>query len=163
MLILLCLFIALPIIEIAVLIQLGGFLGLWPTLGLILFTALVGAILVRSQGVLTFLSVQQRLQRGEVPAQQIIEGMLLAVAGVLLLTPGFITDGIGMLVLLPIPRARLAHYLMGYLVVNTMSGPDSFSHQSSQSRPNAEGDTFDGEYEYKEQKDHPRDDSNRLN
>ncbi|WP_217525582.1 FxsA family protein [Vibrio metschnikovii] len=163
MLILLCLFIALPIIEIAVLIQLGGFLGLWPTLGLILFTALVGAILVRSQGVLTFLSVQQRLQRGEVPAQQIIEGMLLAVAGVLLLTPGFITDGIGMLVLFPIPRARLAYYLMGYLVVNTMSGPDSFSHQSSQSRPNAEGETFDGEYEYKEQKDHPRDDSNRLN
>lgn len=163
MLILLCLFIALPIIEIAVLIQLGGFLGLWLTLGLIILTALIGAILVRSQGVLTFLSVQQRLQRGEVPAQQIIEGMLLAVAGVLLLTPGLITDGIGMLVLLPVPRARLAHYLMGYLVVNTMSGTDSFSHQSSRSRPNAEGETFDGEYEYKEQKGRQRDDSNRLN
>lgn len=163
MIILLCLFIALPIIEIAVLIQLGGFLGLWPTLGLIILTALIGAILVRSQGVLTFLSVQQRLQRGEVPAQQIIEGMLLAVAGVLLLTPGLITDGIGMLVLLPVPRARLAHYLMGYLVVNTMSGTDSFSHQSSRSRPNAEGETFDGEYEYKEQKGRQRDDSNRLN
>lgn len=156
MLILLFLFIFLPIVEIAVLIQLGSLLGLWITVGLILLTATVGAILVRSQGVKTFLGVQQRIQRGEVPAQQILEGMLLAVAGVLLLTPGFITDGLSLIILLPKLRARLAHYLMEYLVVNTITTNQSFEQHRSRTQPGA-GDTFEGEYQRKDDSESPPD------
>ena len=80
--ILLLLFIFVPIIEIGLFIQVGGFLGLWPTIALVLITAFVGASLVRSQGIQTLMSVQGRLQQGEMPAQQILEGVMLAVAGV---------------------------------------------------------------------------------
>lgn len=87
--ILLFLFIAVPVIEIALFIQVGGVLGVWPTIALVLLTAIVGASLVRSQGLQTLLTVQQRLAQGQLPAQQILEGVMLAVAGVLLLTPAF--------------------------------------------------------------------------
>ena len=120
--ILLLLFIFVPIIEIGLFIQVGGFLGLWPTIALVLITAFVGASLVRSQGIQTLMSVQGRLQQGEMPAQQILEGVMLAVAGVLLLTPGFMTDALGMLVLLPAPRAMIAKKMMEKMVVKNMSG-----------------------------------------
>ena len=120
--ILLLLFIFVPIIEIGLFIQVGGFLGLWPTIALVLITAFVGASLVRSQGIQTLMSVQGRLQQGEMPAQQILEGVMLAVAGVLLLTPGFMTDALGMLVLLPAPRAMIAKKMMEKMVVTNMSG-----------------------------------------
>lgn len=82
--ILLVMFIFVPIIEIALFVQVGGMLGMWPTIALVLITAFVGASLVRSQGIQTLMSVQSKLQQGELPAQQIVEGVMLAVAGVLL-------------------------------------------------------------------------------
>ncbi|MDE1220646.1 membrane protein FxsA [Vibrio aestuarianus] len=161
--ILLLLFIFVPIIEIGLFIQVGGILGLWPTIALVLLTAFVGASLVRSQGLQTLLSVQNRLQQGELPAQQIFEGVMLAVAGVLLLTPGFMTDALGMLVLLPAPRAIIAKYLMSKMVVKGMasgfhSNPyehDPFHHDSH--RSSEQGDTFEGEFERKDN------DRNKLN
>jgi UPF0716 protein FxsA len=164
--ILLLLFIFVPIIEIGLFIQVGGFLGLWPTIGLVLLTAFVGASLVRSQGLQTLMSVQTRLQQGEMPAQQIVEGVMLAVSGVLLLTPGFMTDALGMLVLLPAPRAAIAKYLMSKMVVKTMSnggfhqggfqGHDPF--QQNPFDKHQGGNTFEGEYERKDD-----DDRNKLN
>ncbi|MGF1732461.1 FxsA family protein [Photobacterium kasasachensis] len=164
--VLLFLFIVVPIIEIALFVQLGGFLGLWPTITLVLVTAVVGASLVRSQGIATLMSVQSRLQQGELPAQQIVEGVMLAVAGVLLLTPGFMTDALGMLVLLPAPRAMLAKQLMSRVKVQNMgsgfsagfgggqgfSGQGPFDHRSDSfnQRP-SDGDVFDGEYERKDE------------
>lgn len=179
--ILLFMFIVVPIVEIALFIQVGGFLGLWPTMGLVLVTAVVGASLVRSQGIATLMSVQGRLQKGELPAQQIVEGVMLAVSGVLLLTPGFMTDAMGMAVLLPGPRAWLAKQLMSRVKVQGMSsgagfsagfGPqgfeqhDPFEQQRDPSRDNAkgrqqEGDVFDGEFERKDDKKND-DDSPRL-
>ena len=161
--ILLLLFIFVPVIEIGLFIQVGGILGLWPTIALVLLTAFVGASLVRSQGLQTLLSVQNRLQQGELPAQQIFEGVMLAVAGVLLLTPGFMTDALGMLVLLPAPRAVIAKYLMSKMVVKGMasgfhSSPyehDPFHHDSH--RSSEQGDTFEGEFERKDN------DRNKLN
>lgn len=179
--ILLLLFIFVPVIEIGLFIQVGGFLGFWPTMALVLITAFVGASLVRSQGIQTLMSVQGRLQQGELPAQQILEGVLLAVAGVLLLTPGFMTDALGMLVLLPAPRAALARQIIARVKVSTLSSSGfhggSFHsggfqggtfHDRSQnpfeqqdpSRSNQEqGNTFEGEYERKDDDD---DDRNRL-
>ena len=178
--ILLLLFIAVPIIEIALFIQVGGFLGLWPTVGLVLLTAFVGASLVRSQGIATLMSVQSRLQQGELPAQQIVEGLMLAVSGVLLLTPGFMTDAMGLVVLLPAPRAWLAKQLMSRVNVQGMQSGAGFSagfggqdpFQSQQRDPfernpfqqdSQQGDVFDGEFERKDaNKPRNDDDSPRL-
>lgn len=171
--ILLLLFIFVPIIEIGLFIQVGGFLGLWPTIALVLITAFVGASLVRSQGIQTLMSVQGRLQQGEMPAQQILEGVMLAVAGVLLLTPGFMTDALGMLVLLPAPRAMIAKKMMEKMVVKNMSGgfhaggqtgfgqspfgQDPFNRDPFD-QPK-DGNTFEGEFEKKDDDN----DRNRLN
>lgn len=171
--VLLFLFILVPIIEIALFVQVGGVLGLWPTLFLVLLTAVVGASLVRSQGIATLMSVQDRLNQGELPAQQIVEGVMLAVAGVLLLTPGFMTDTLGLVVLLPGPRAALAKYLMTKVKVQSMhqsgfgggfgsQGP--FSDRDPFQR-DQNGDVFDGEYERKdkkEKKDPSDDDQHKL-
>ncbi|QXO17575.1 MULTISPECIES: FxsA family protein [Vibrio] len=156
--ILLMMFIAVPVIEIGLFIQVGGMLGLWPTLALVLITAFVGASLVRSQGLSTLLTVQQRMQRGEIPAQQIVEGVMLAVAGVLLLTPGFMTDTMGMLILLPRPRAMLAKYLMTKVVVTNMSagGFQSGPYERGPDQHGQGGQTFDGEYERKDDSDHDK-------
>ncbi|CAH1532146.1 protein FxsA [Vibrio jasicida] len=169
--ILLLAFIFVPIIEIGLFIQVGGFLGLWPTIALVLITAFVGASLVRSQGLQTLMSVQGRLEQGELPAQQIFEGVMLAVAGVLLLTPGFMTDALGMLVLLPAPRAAIAKYLMSKMVVKTMNGggfQGGFSNQGPYEQDpfrrdpfdsqSDNGNTFEGEYERKDDNDR-----NKLN
>ncbi|MBD1557419.1 membrane protein FxsA [Vibrio sp. S9_S30] len=168
--ILLLLFIAVPIIEIALFIQVGGFLGFWTTIGLVLLTAFVGATLVRSQGLQTLMSVQTRLQQGELPAQQIVEGVMLAVAGVLLLTPGFMTDALGMLVLLPAPRALIAKQLMSKVKIQNFGNGGGFHAQGGFHQQNpfgqdpfqrgdsSQGNTFEGEYERKDD-----DDRNRLN
>lgn len=173
--ILLLLFIFVPIIEIGLFIQVGGFLGLWPTIALVLVTAFVGASLVRSQGLQTLMNVQNRLQQGELPAQQIFEGVMLAVAGVLLLTPGFMTDALGMLILLPAPRAAMAKYLMSKMVVKSVGGggfhsgfgnhggfdsQDGFGQDPFQRNPSdqsKDGNTFEGEFERKDD-----DDRNKL-
>ncbi|MGF1802541.1 membrane protein FxsA [Vibrio gigantis] len=171
--ILLLLFIFVPIIEIGLFIQVGGFLGLWPTIALVLITAFVGASLVRSQGIQTLMSVQGRLQQGEMPAQQILEGVMLAVAGVLLLTPGFMTDALGMLVLLPAPRAMIAKKMMEKMVVKNMSGgfhaggqggfgQSPFGQDPFNCDPfdqSKDGNTFEGEFEKKDDDN----DRNRLN
>ncbi|MBV7300581.1 FxsA family protein [Enterovibrio paralichthyis] len=163
--ILLLMFITVPVIEIALFIQVGGILGLWPTVALILITAIVGASLVRSQGLQTLVTVQQRMQKGELPAQQIVEGVMLAVAGVLLLTPGFMTDAMGMAVLLPWPRAWLAKQLMGKIKVANIQtgfggqqgpyGQDPFQRGPYDSQQG--GNTFEGEYQRKDE------DRDRLN
>jgi UPF0716 protein FxsA len=152
--ILLVLFIAVPVIEIGLFIQVGGFLGLWPTIALVLISAVVGASLVRSQGIRTLMTVQQRLQQGELPAQQILEGVLLAVAGILLLTPGFLTDAMGMVLLLPLPRAIVARHLMSKIAVtnNFQAGFSQHAgpfHQAGRSDSN-QGQVYEGEFDKKQ-------------
>jgi UPF0716 protein FxsA len=156
--IILFLFIAVPIIEIGLFIQVGGYLGLWPIIGLVLITAFVGASLVRSQGLQTLLTMQQRLQDGELPAQQILEGVLLAVAGVLLLTPGFMTDLMGMFVLLPGPRAMLARKLMDKVVIQG-NVQQPFDPRGPHDRESHRGNTYEGEYDRKDDDD----DHDKLN
>ncbi len=156
--ILLFLFIAVPVIEIALFIQVGGGLGVWPTIALVLLTAIVGASLVRSQGLQTLLTVQQRLAQGQLPAQQILEGVMLAVAGVLLLTPGFFTDILGMLVLLPAPRAYFAKQLMSRVVVGNIHASGAGFEQPNpfHDRANPNGTTYEGEFERKDDQDQHR-------
>jgi UPF0716 protein FxsA len=109
--ILLIAFIVTPIIEIAVLIQVGGWLGLWPTLALIILTAIAGTWMLRQQGFAVLSRAQSQLERGTVPLAEVFEGICLVVAGALLLTPGFVTDVIGGALLLPPFRTWLYNVL----------------------------------------------------
>ncbi len=104
---LLLLFFTVPLVEIYVLLEVGGMIGVLPTIVLVVLTAVMGAGLIRAQGIATLGRVQQQLERGELPAVGIIEAALLLVAGALMLTPGFVTDTIGFLILVP-PLRRWA-------------------------------------------------------
>ncbi|MGY5451872.1 FxsA family protein [Agarivorans sp. MS3-6] len=102
------LFAGLSYAEIYVLIQVGSQMGALSAIALTILTALVGASLVRSQGLQTAFQARTAMERGETPAQQMIEGLMLIVAGAMLVMPGFITDFFGLMILLPPLRALLA-------------------------------------------------------
>ncbi len=118
----LILFIAMPIIEIAVLLRVGAALGWFPTLGIVVLTAVVGTAMLRQQGLATLNKARQRMGAGEMPAQQMLEGVLLMVGGVLLLTPGFVTDAFGFACLLPWSRQWLAKKIASRSVVGVAGG-----------------------------------------
>lgn len=107
----LLIFIAMPIIEIAVLLRVGSSLGWLLTLAIVILTAILGTALLRQQGLATLNRARQRLGAGEMPAEQLLEGMVLLVGGVLLLTPGFVTDAFGFACLVPISRRWLARWI----------------------------------------------------
>lgn len=101
------LFIGLPLIEMALLIWVGGRLGIVPTLGIVILTGIVGASLVKSQGLSVWYSAQNRLAEGALPTRELAHGAMLLVAGAFLLTPGFITDVVGFALLVPPVREWL--------------------------------------------------------
>ncbi len=110
--------IVVPIVEIAVFIELGGFLGLWPTIGTVILTAMVGSVLLRLQGLSTLNRVMQSVEQGRFPLAEVFDGLCLLVAGALLLTPGFVTDAVGLLLFVPVFRAFLGRLLAQYLVAS---------------------------------------------
>ena len=114
----LLLFILLPLVEIYLLITIGGAIGAFSTILLILATAILGVWLVRAQGFSVFARYRQQLASGRSPAMQVFEGMLLFVAGALLLTPGFFTDAIGFILLVPKLRRALINAAIGRRVVD---------------------------------------------
>lgn len=106
-------FIGIPLLEIYLFIVIGGAIGAIPSIFLVVFSGVLGALLIRHQGVYTLRRVQESMARGEVPALVMLEGMLIFVSGVLLLTPGFFTDSIGILLLIPPVRKLLVHRMLG--------------------------------------------------
>lgn len=111
------LFIFIPLIEIYLLIAIGSEIGALPTIALILFTAGLGVTLLRQQGLITLAKIRQSLDRGELPAATLLEGLMLLIAGALLLTPGFLTDAIGFTCLVPAFRSYLANSALKKVVV----------------------------------------------
>lgn len=103
-------FVIVPIAEIATFIQVGDVIGLWSTLGIILLTAFLGTGLLRYQGLATLNQAQTALNEGELPLTSVIHSVFLLVAGLLLLTPGFITDGVGFLLFVPPLRLLIAKW-----------------------------------------------------
>lgn len=171
LLILLLVFILIPALELSVLIRVGEVLGTFNTIALCIFTALVGASLVRSQGVSTLMQAQKKLAQGELPQSEIIQGMMLAMAGVLLVIPGFVTDFIGILLLTPVTRAPIAAFMLKRMQIkmaNSASfkqGPfnqNPFSQNPFNQEPSShqQGNTFDGDYEHKVD---PLEQAHRLN
>ncbi len=102
-------FIVFPILELALLIKLGGILGFWPTLAIIIGTALVGSSVIQRQGFAVLRRAQQALAEGRPPIEPVLDGMFLFIAGLLLITPGLISDIIGLILLVPPVRKLIAH------------------------------------------------------
>jgi UPF0716 protein FxsA len=94
-------FVAIPIIEIALFIQIGGWIGLWPTLAIVVLTAIFGTVLVKAQGRLAMMNLQRSFSELDNPTEPLAHGAMILIAGVLLLTPGFFTDGVGFALLMP--------------------------------------------------------------
>lgn len=169
--ILLFVFIIMPIAEMAVLIQVGGMIGVVNTIGFVLLTAMIGAWLLRQQGMATLLRANQRLNSGELPAKEVAEGLILAVGGVLLITPGFITDTVGFLCLIPFTRYWLSALALKRMVASSKSGGFYFRAGGGQSpfsngnnpfgqqRPfdrDGGGDIIEGEYQDETKTNHDR-------
>jgi len=100
-------FLVVPIIEIGIFIFVGQLIGLWPTLAGVVITAVLGSLLIRMQGLSLIREIQQLMAAGRLPARQIADGLILAIAGALLLTPGYFTDTIGFLLLIPAIRTLI--------------------------------------------------------
>jgi len=137
-------FLLVPIIEIGLFIQVGGWIGLWPTLGIVVLTALAGTWLVRTQGRAALIRLNRSFSELRDPTEPLAHGAMILVAGVLLLTPGFFTDALGFALLIPsvrsavlravAARVKVAHFQMG-----PQGGP--------QPQPRGRDDVIEGEYE----------------
>lgn len=142
-LVILLAFIAVPLIEIAVFIQVGNRIGLVSTLAVVVATALAGTYMLRLQGLSTLHRAQTAMNRGELPLREVFDGLCLLVAGALLLTPGFVTDAVGASLFIPFVRSALRQLLGRWLVtsgrVHMRQGPDR--------GPFRDATTIDGEYE----------------
>lgn len=147
--ILLVAFILVPILEITVLIKVGSVIGLGSTILVVIFTAVLGAYLVRQQGFATLQAVQQEMNQGRVPALQMAEGIALLFAGALLLTPGFVTDGVGFALLTPPIRRAIIAWVsrQGMFKAQTVYGSSSVytSGAGSTTKKNGPG-AIEGEY-----------------
>lgn len=108
---LIVLFIGLPIIELALLFEVHGLVGFLPTVLLVLLTGVAGAALVRRQGLAIVLKIQREMSIGNIPAPQMIDGVMILLAGALLVTPGLITDVSGFLLLIPFVREKIRFWL----------------------------------------------------
>lgn len=111
---LLLVFIAIPFVELIILIKVGEMIGLLPTLAIIISTGLLGAALARSQGFSVLTRIQQSLQQGELPADSLFDGVFVLAGGLLLLTPGFLTDITGFLCLIPATREIFKRWVKAY-------------------------------------------------
>ena len=103
--------IGVPLIEIGLFIEIGGFIGLWPTLALVVLTAAIGSWQLRAQGLATLARGRQQLDRGQLSTRELFDGFCLVIAGALLLTPGFMTDAVGLALFVPGFRDMLRRYL----------------------------------------------------
>jgi UPF0716 protein FxsA len=163
---LLAMFIAIPIIEIGLFIEIGGWIGLWPTLAIVIVTAFAGTTLLRLQGLAVLQRAQASMARNELPVQEVFDGLCLLIAGILLLTPGFFTDAVGFMLFVP-PFRRFAAFSIGRWLVRSGkisvsaggfgpgtsgSGPGAgpgpgWGGGSSGRAPTAGGPVIDGDFE----------------
>ena len=134
------------------LITVAGYIDALPTIGLVMLTAVIGVSLLKQQGLETLTRGTQKLRAGQLPAQEMAEGVLLAVAGALLITPGFVTDVVGFLILFPPTRVLIASVLLKKVHVQGFHGHSGDAphgdHQGQSSKPASQ--TIDGDYQRKE-------------
>lgn len=105
------LFVLVPVVELALLIEVGRLVGLWPTLALVLLTGVGGAMLARAEGLRTFWAFQKQVAQGQIPGQAILDGVCVLLGGAFLLTPGLVTDALGLSLLFPPTRRMIQRRL----------------------------------------------------
>lgn len=149
--ILFVLFIIVPVVELYFIFQVGDIIGGFNTIMLIIVTAMMGSYFIRQQGLSTLLKAQQHMQQGQLPAMEMLEGLILVIAGVMLVTPGFITDTFGFLLLIP-PVRQVFVATMGKKLIMRQStmrqqAPfQGFDNDSNTPQPPPSGDFIEGEY-----------------
>ncbi|RZO82218.1 MAG: FxsA family protein [Litorivicinaceae bacterium] len=108
----LLLFMLIPFFEMWILIEVGGWIGALPTIGLVVLTAAIGLSLLKQQGLSTLMRARRKIDEGAIPASELVSGVMIAVGGALLLTPGFVTDALGFALLIPQTRKWLLFKLI---------------------------------------------------
>ncbi|MDO6456872.1 FxsA family protein [Celeribacter halophilus] len=143
------LFVAIPIIEIALFIQVGGLIGLWPTLLIVIVTAILGTALVRQQGALAMSQLRQSFAELNDPSEPLAHGAMILLSGALLLTPGFFTDAMGFLLLVPAFRALVLKELRKRVKVQSFTMGQQTTRQSADPfrSPSQNPNIIDGEWE----------------
>ncbi len=134
-------FLSVPLIEIALFIQIGGAIGLWSTLGIVILTAVLGTFLVRTQGALALNNLRTSFGTLSDPSEPLAHGAMILVSGALLLTPGFFTDAVGFALLVPAVRSSVFRYLKSRIKVQ------SFEMGGAPRRETHNPDIIDGEFE----------------
>ncbi|GGU71316.1 membrane protein FxsA [Pseudomonas laurentiana] len=151
----LLLFLLFPVLELYVFFKVSTAIGFFPALLLIIASSALGVLVMRVAGLATALRARESLQRGELPAEQMFQGLLLAVGGVLLLVPGFITDVVGLICLLPVTRRLIGRRLRERAEAQAMR-QRAFSDDPFAGRPGAQGNAprqpnvIEGEYEHRD-------------
>jgi len=126
----LILFIIVPLLEMIVLIEVGSIIGAIPTVFLVVLTATVGIWLLKLEGMQTWARVQQKLAQGAIPETELLEGVMLIVGGALLLTPGFVTDSVGFICLLPGLRRPIARWMIRQAVFRSFNASSKTTSQT---------------------------------
>ncbi|CAC9525139.1 Protein affecting phage T7 exclusion by the F plasmid [uncultured Gammaproteobacteria bacterium] len=142
-------FVVMTLLEIYVLVSVGESIGGFSTILLVVITALVGSTLLKQQGWSTMAKAQQAMANGQTPAFEMMEGVVILISGVLLLTPGFITDGIGLLGLMPFSRVYFIDKILSKNAEKIFQQKNSgFIHTASPNdkKDNKKKDTIDGEF-----------------
>lgn len=150
-------FLAIPLIEIALFIQIGGAIGLGWTLLTVVVTALLGTVLVRNQGALALGQVRTSFNEMRDPTEPLAHGAMILFSGALLLTPGFFTDAVGFLLLVPAVRASAFRFIRARVKVHTVRSGDQQPRRPHGYPGRQSGDVIDGEFtEVKEQPQGPK-------
>ena len=145
-------FFSIPVVEMYLLIEVAERIEALPTILLVMLTAVLGVSLIRQQGLSTLTKGIRRLNQAEIPAAEIIEGVLLAVAGAFLITPGFLTDFIGFMIIIPITRRITALMLLKRMAARADFRTKGSDLRGGSNRTrDASGSVIEGEYEKKDQ------------
>lgn len=147
------LFIAIPLVELYLIIKVGAYIGAFWTVMIVIMTAVIGINLLRMQGLSTLKRAQQNMEQGAMPAMEMMEGVVLAVGGALLITPGFLTDTLGFICLIPATRRALIRAMIRRSSMQMHGFQQSSSYQSHTSAHRQDADagrTLEGEFHRKD-------------
>lgn len=151
---LILLFVTVPLVELALLIWVGGRIGTLTTIAIVVLTGILGATLARLEGLATWRRFQLRLASGELPHEDLIDGLLILIAGAVLLTPGLLTDVAGFLLLVPPARRAIRHTLFERLkrrvTISTLGFPPAAGRSPPRQKPGPSDDIVDAEYRVEE-------------
>lgn len=143
--ILLAIFIGIPLVEVYLFIEVGEKIGALPTVLLCITTAVIGSVMVRAQGLSTMAKFQQEVAAGQMPATTMMEGFALMLGGFLLITPGFFTDALGFLCLIPYTRRAIISRLINNMVISSSGFPTRPGNPKSQDPNVIEGEFRDSD------------------